>query len=485
MSKLYGLIPAAGKGTRAYPYTHRTPKGMLRVNGVPNIQRNIEILRDQLDIRDVCIVTGYYGEEIHKYFGDGSRFGVSLKYVHNEHIDRGLAYSVLLGKEHVDDYFCILLSDECYVDSNHRELLSTPYREALGTCGVFSVRDMELIKRNYSVETEGSRITRLVEKPKTPTSNLLGSGTFLLSPDIFGHLEKAFESSGGSAVDLVTLFGELVSEGKDFRHFLLQGQYTNINDRDSYHLAKYFVRNSILDGSFKHLLVYSEGDEPNIAHTITEYRRDPGLHRISVILPQENSIEETVRQCGADIIHCPPDVTLYGEKIKYAMDRAEGDILILTEANYSFQQRDMEKLYSYLKEADMVIGTRTTRQLVEQGSNMRGIVRLSNIFLAKLIEVLWWDFESRFTDVGCTFRALWRSAYTTVQDNLVRSGPEFSAEVMIELLVARERIIEIPVHYYSTSQSMYVKYQNVSTFWRMLWLIVRRRIKWAGRSGDL
>ncbi|MCI5139284.1 MAG: nucleotidyl transferase, partial [Candidatus Electrothrix sp. AR1] len=37
MKKLYGLIPAAGKGTRARPFTSALPKSMLDINGVPNL----------------------------------------------------------------------------------------------------------------------------------------------------------------------------------------------------------------------------------------------------------------------------------------------------------------------------------------------------------------------------------------------------------------------------------------------------------------
>ena len=59
MRKLYGLIPAAGKGTRARPYTSEIPKRMLEINGKPNLQRNIELMRDQLGISDIVIITGY------------------------------------------------------------------------------------------------------------------------------------------------------------------------------------------------------------------------------------------------------------------------------------------------------------------------------------------------------------------------------------------------------------------------------------------
>ena len=70
MAELVGLIPAAGRGVRAYPHTATVPKSMLEVDGVPNLQRNVELLRDQLGIRDIRIVVGYHGDVIRQHFGD-------------------------------------------------------------------------------------------------------------------------------------------------------------------------------------------------------------------------------------------------------------------------------------------------------------------------------------------------------------------------------------------------------------------------------
>ena len=57
--RLVGLIPAAGLGTRVRPYSANLPKSMLPINGIPNLQRIVELMRDQLDIREIVIVTGY------------------------------------------------------------------------------------------------------------------------------------------------------------------------------------------------------------------------------------------------------------------------------------------------------------------------------------------------------------------------------------------------------------------------------------------
>ena len=78
------MIPAAGLGTRAYPYTATIPKGLLPVDGLPLLQRNLEILRDQVGVTEVLIVIGYRGEAIEQTFGDGSNLGLKIRYVRND-----------------------------------------------------------------------------------------------------------------------------------------------------------------------------------------------------------------------------------------------------------------------------------------------------------------------------------------------------------------------------------------------------------------
>lgn len=109
---------------------------------------------------------------------------------------------------------------------------------------------------------------------------------------------------------------------------------------------------------------------------------------------------------------------------------------------------------------------------------MRGVARLANIFLAKFLELLWWRTDCRLSDVGCTFRALWLSSYVRIRDQLRARGPEFSVEMITELLRASERIIEVPISYFGRSNLMYEKYRNFSTFRRMLRAIVRSKLRY-------
>lgn len=470
---LYGLIPAAGKGVRARPYTHEVHKGMLSINGVPNIERIITLMRDDLGIENIVIVTGYLGDSIRKYFGDGKSFRVAITYVENRDLDRGWAWSVRLAKDFIDHYFCIMLCDESYLNSNHKQLTDFDYSGYLSVCAGLPVDDAALIKKNYAIERKGNHIVSLREKPEVVTNDLMGSGTFICSPAIFAELDKAFEVK--KQVDFVGLLNELAIQGKPIGFFELSGTYVNINDRDSLHLARYHDRITHFHQYSASLLICAEGDEEEIAFTINRYRELNFFKQIAVLLPAANRIQERVAGAGADMIVCPVHVTGFGERMHYGLSQLTSDILVTTEADYSFPNRDVEKLLSYLKEADMVVGTRTTRQLIEQGSTMRGIVRLAHTALGSLLELLWWTREGRFTDVGCTFRAIWRSAYEQIEKDLDSKGPEFLAEMVIASLNARLRVLEIPVNYFNRSRSQNRHYRNATTFFRLLAFIIFKR----------
>jgi UDP-N-acetylglucosamine diphosphorylase / glucose-1-phosphate thymidylyltransferase / UDP-N-acetylgalactosamine diphosphorylase / glucosamine-1-phosphate N-acetyltransferase / galactosamine-1-phosphate N-acetyltransferase len=479
MGKLIGLIPAAGKGIRARPYTSLVPKGMLQVDGRPNLERIICLMRDELQIDEIYMTVGYLSAVIKDYFKDGSQFGVRLHYVDNTELDKGLAWSILLAGRQLSAPCCVILSDECYIGSNHAQLRDFPYQEAIATCTVMNTDDTKLIKRNYSVRKAGIKILNLLEKPESFENNLLGLGTFILTPEFFPLLAEAFDQAPSGYVEFVTFIDSLCQKDPGVFCFEMEGTYVNINDRDSLNLARYYERNRNFSCNRITLLLYSEGVEKNIEFTINRYRRNPAIDQVYVVLPHDNTIEQQVQTCGASIIICPQGVTLYGEKILYALDHMEGDILVMAEAEYAFAEHDINKLLEYLKEADMVVGTRTTRQLIEQGSDMRGLVRIANIILAKLIELLWWRRETRISDVGCTFRAVWRSCYHDIRERLQSRGPELLAEMIIEIMYDRKRMIEIPVNYYNRSEAMNKKYRNRKTFLRILSMIVS---KWLFRK---
>lgn len=117
---------------------------------------------------------------------------------------------------------------------------------------------------------------------------------------------------------------------------------------------------------------------------------------------------------------------------------------------------------------------------------MNGWLRLGNLIVAKLVELLWWESEPRFTDVGCTYRAIWKEAYQKIRNDLHSTGPEFSLEMMIKMLKYKQRILEIPISYYPRMEGI-SKHSNrwfgiFKTAIRMLYLTFMERFFTRERS---
>jgi len=75
------VILCGGLGTRLRPLTDNLPKPMVQVNDKPFLHHLLMQLSEQ-GIARFALLTGYLGETIHEYFGDGSRWGWSIRYSH-------------------------------------------------------------------------------------------------------------------------------------------------------------------------------------------------------------------------------------------------------------------------------------------------------------------------------------------------------------------------------------------------------------------
>ena len=107
--------------------------------------------------------------------------------------------------------------------------------------------------------------------------------------------------------------------------------------------------------------------------------------------------------------------------------------------------RDVLKLLAYASDFDMVCGTRTTRELIWEQANMGWFLRVGNVAVAKVLQVLH-DGPS-LTDCGCTLRLVHRKAVDRIVDDLTVGGSHFLPEMVILALKRGLRVIEIPVNY--------------------------------------
>lgn len=237
-SSMIGIIPAAGSGIRARPYTYEQHKGMFSIDGRPNLLRVIDTMQYDLGIQEIVIILGYMGDSIREHFGDGTDRGLRIHYVENQNLDKGWAWSVLLAKPFLAKrHGLVMLADEFYLKANFAELKSFPYDKYSVVCCVKETENPEEIKRNFSVERVGDRIVRLVENPISPPNNLLGMATFIVNPDVFKLLEAEYQK-GRQLIEFVNFIDELIRDGHQVSSFNLSGHYINLNDVASLEAAQ-------------------------------------------------------------------------------------------------------------------------------------------------------------------------------------------------------------------------------------------------------
>ncbi|NVM21762.1 MAG: glycosyltransferase [Desulfobacterales bacterium] len=483
MERIVGVIPAAGKGIRAYPSTKYVPKVMLEVGGKPLIQRNIELMRDKLGIKRVYVVVAYLGDMIKNHLKNGSELGVDITYLQNDRVDEGLIRSIQVAKEHVKLPFIVILGDELYVNTNHGQILSMLKQDFNAICAIKKTDNRALIKKNYSVSLRKGKIVSLTEKPQQIENRNLGCGTYVLKPSFFDYIEKTPRSSVSKKVELTDVINTIATQAGRVLPFFLRGDYVNVNTVYDLNMANYVFRNAIFKKCEVSVIIPALNEEKTITCVVKDFKRQK-VDEV-IVLPG-NSTDDTVKQAekaGAKIVTSlgHGQTPGYGEKLKRGMEVAKGDILILTEADGTFRAKDLGKILEYLKDADMVVGTRTTKQMIEQGANMDWFLRWGNIFLGKVMQLLWLRDEPRFTDVGCTYRGLWKDTFLKIKDNLKATGPEFSPEMMVEVLRAKRRVLEIPVSYFQRvsgeSKHSGTYRRKMKTGLRMLFLMFKRRLR--------
>lgn len=186
------VIPAAGLGTRLRPLTFTRPKPVLRVAGQPIIRHAIQTLVDAGVTEIGIVVSDITREEIQHAIRNVSHVQVTLI---NQHDQLGLGHAVMTARDWVGDSdFCVYLGDNLF------EFGARPFVErfrAERPSALIALVEVPDPTAFGVAQLDGDRISRLVEKPKVPPSNLAVAGLYCFTPEIFGVLEGMPPSARG------------------------------------------------------------------------------------------------------------------------------------------------------------------------------------------------------------------------------------------------------------------------------------------------
>jgi NDP-sugar pyrophosphorylase family protein len=243
---LQAVILVGGEGTRLRPLTYGTPKPMVPLFGVPFLERTIVRLRDA-GVDEVILAAGYLPEAISAHFGDGSRFGTSVKYV-IEKSPLGTAGALRNVAEHITGPFFVLNGD-VLTDLDLRAMIA--FHQARGGVGVLHAISVEDPSDFGCIEHDAQgRITAFVEKPprEEAKTSEINAGTYLLEPSILATIPADRSVSIEREI-----FPQLIEAGEDLYTFITSDYWLDVGRPAQYIQA----HDDVLDGK---LALSAKGD---------------------------------------------------------------------------------------------------------------------------------------------------------------------------------------------------------------------------------
>ncbi|MFD1598351.1 bifunctional sugar-1-phosphate nucleotidylyltransferase/acetyltransferase [Halobellus rarus] len=214
---MYGVVLAAGQGTRMRPLTDHRPKPLLPAAGRPLVEHVFDACVDVVD--EFVVVIGYRGADVIDRLGDAYR-GTPISYV--EQADpAGTAHAIEQAREVVDDRF-IVLNGDVLVDPELPASLATAEGHAIATTPVEDPRSYGVV----SVDSVGS-LSAIVEKPSDPPTNLANVGCYAFEPEVFEYIDGTEKSERGE-YEITDTLDLLLSAGRDISVVEYEGRWLDV-----------------------------------------------------------------------------------------------------------------------------------------------------------------------------------------------------------------------------------------------------------------
>jgi glucose-1-phosphate thymidylyltransferase len=204
------IIPAAGGGTRLRPHTHTTPKVLLHVAGKPILGHIIDLITP-VNPAEVVVVVGSQGERIEQYLRGA--YSLNFRFVVQDE-PKGLGHAVMQARTAAGQPTLILLGDT---------ILDLDLTRLEWDNSLIGVRSVENPRRFGVVELKDGIVTKFVEKPIQPRSNLAIVGVYYFpdSAPLFGALDELVrrDKRTRGEYQLTDALQLMVQQGQQLRTF--------------------------------------------------------------------------------------------------------------------------------------------------------------------------------------------------------------------------------------------------------------------------
>ncbi|WP_027937105.1 nucleotidyltransferase family protein [Anaeroarcus burkinensis] len=218
------VLMAGGLGERLRPLTHDCPKPLLRVGGKPILETIIQSFVEYGFYR-FYIAVNYKAEMIENYFGDGTKWGVEIRYLREERrLGTAGALHLLQEKPSVP---LIVMNGDLLTKVNFKQLIE--YHGEQRSDATMCVREYTHQIPYGVVNIDKHRLIEIVEKPVQQF--FVSAGVYVLEPEILSRIPE------GIFFDMPTLFEKLIQERKVVTAFPIVEYWMDIGRINDYERA--------------------------------------------------------------------------------------------------------------------------------------------------------------------------------------------------------------------------------------------------------
>ncbi len=243
------IIPVAGVGSRLRPHTYTVPKVLLNVAGKPIIGHIMDkIIADGFD--EATIVVGYLGDLIKEYIVKNYS-SIKLDFVEQEE-RLGLGHAIYLSRHTISkDPILIILGDTVF-DVNLTEMMNNEH-------SVLGVKEVADPRRFGVAELHNGFISRLIEKPEKPTSNLAIVGLYYIKhPDILLDCLKEMikrDIRTKNEYQLTDGLQLMIERGEKLQTFLIDGWYDCGKPETLLETNRHLLHTTATNGKYENVVI--------------------------------------------------------------------------------------------------------------------------------------------------------------------------------------------------------------------------------------
>jgi len=234
------VILAGGEGTRLRPLTSNQPKPMMPLVNKPMMEHIVALLA-QHGFDDIVVTVAFLANQIRDYFGDGSDFGVTMRYA-TEDSPLGTAGSVRNASSELDDTF-LVISGDVLTDIDLTAFVKA-HRDADATASIALKHVENPLEFGIVITDADGNIERFLEKPTWGEvfSDTINTGIYVLEPTVFDFIDE------GQVVDFSgDVFPALLERGHTLHGHVADGYWEDVGELGAYIRA----HKDVLDGKVK------------------------------------------------------------------------------------------------------------------------------------------------------------------------------------------------------------------------------------------